>query len=55
MELCMIYVFPLYLGVLFEIRMNSFIIKKKVKVIAWEIHKIAIEKTHLKSTLQKND
>ena len=31
-------------------------IKNKTKnVIAWEIHKIAIEKIHLKSTLQKSD
>lgn len=57
MELFMIYMFSLYLGVLFERRIDFFHNKKESKqsVIAWEIHKIAIEKTHLKSTLQKNN
>lgn len=51
----MIYVFSLYLGVLFEIRMNFFHNKKENKqsVSAWEIHKIAIEKTHINLLCRK--
>lgn len=52
-DLCL----PFILGSTFWNKNEFFYNKKKSKekVIAWEIHKIAIEKTHLKSTLQKND
>lgn len=56
MELCMVYVFFLYLGVLFEIRIHFFHNKKVNKM--WLLDqsiKLPWKKTYLKSRLQKND